>query len=151
MIEIRDSRIEDVPELLKKIRPEDLREAINLGVDPEKNLYSAYAHSLYCKTFFINDVVSAMSGVSGNLFGNVGYPFLVTTTEIYRISPLKFTRIYLEQLNIFKTLFPYLENHVDASYKGAVKLLKIAGFSLEGPELMGPNKKPFYKFTMGVV
>lgn len=148
MITMRDSVLSDIPDIYQDLRELDRLEALRLGVNTLDSLRKAYSHSLYCKTFRIDNEIAAMSGVAGNLFGDIGIPFLLTTNKVYEISPFTFSRIYIDQVRAMLELYPRLENYVDASYKGAVKLLKIAGFKLEGPLELGPKKHSFYKFSM---
>jgi len=65
-----------------------------------------------------------------NSLGQVGTPWLLTSDAVKNISPLKFTRIYQQEVGKMKRLFPVLENYVDAEYNGAIRLLKIVGFEL---------------------
>jgi len=108
-----------------------------VGVDPVVALPKAYTDSVYCKTALIDEVPAAMFGLAGVILGNVGIPFLLTSTEVSRVSPLCFARVYKDQVDEMKQYFPYLENYVDANYTGAVKMLKIAGFSLDQPIKVG--------------
>jgi len=105
-------------------------------------------HSVYRKTATIEGLIAAMWGIGGDLFGLIGRPYLITSNEVYKISPLQFSKIYRKEVESMKNFFPQLENYVDASYEGAVRMLKIAGFELEGPIDFGPHKRPFYKFSM---
>lgn len=148
-IEIRDSVIKDVRELSKDFREKDRQEAINCGLVPHKALYQCYKQAVYKKTALIDNKVAAMWGVAGTLFGMTGQPYLVTGNSVYEISPIKFAKIYRNEVEIMKTLFPILENYVDASYEGAVRMLEIAGFKLDNPLELGPNKSLFYRFSLG--
>lgn len=148
-VEIRDSTMDDVFELGRSMRQEDKNEAIAQGIDdPTEGLYYSYTHSIYRKTALIDGKVAAMWGVAGDLFGYTGRPYFITGEEVYKISPLQFSRIYRQEAQAMRQFFPVLENYVDASYKGAVRMLEIAGFDLSGPHFLGPNESLFYKFSM---
>lgn len=147
-VEIRDSTLDDVSLLGATMREADRKEAIALGLDPLEGLYYAYTHSVYRKTALVDGKIAAMWGIGGDLFGDVGRPYFVTGEGVYKISSLHFSKIYTKEVKSMKQFFPYLENYVDASYEGAVRMLKIAGFELTGPIQLGPNKSPFYRFSM---
>lgn len=145
IVTIEDSNPSHVRELRKTIRVGDRQEAISLGLDPEKALFYAYKHSLLRRTAFVDGEVAAMWGVSGTPLALVGQPFLITGLASELISPLRFARIYKRQAEEMSSLFPVLENYVDASYDGAVRLLEISGFTLSGPITFNGNE--FYRFT----
>lgn len=149
MVEIIPSVAAHCRLLDQTIRPEDLEEAIRLGLDPKKSTFYAYRRAVYRKTALVNGKVAAMWGVIGTPLGNHGVPYLITGTEALKVSPMKFAKIYISELKTMNHLFPILQNYVDAQYKPAVRLLKIAGFTLEGPVML--NNFPFYKFTLGQV
>ena len=147
-IEVELSTAKHVKELIKTLRQRDLEEASALGVDPEKALFYSYRHASYRKTALIDGVVSAMWGVQGSLVGNYGYPYLVTGHLVESIPARRFINIYLDEVQQMRKIFPYMENYVDANYKGAVKMLKLAGFKLENPQTYGPLNKLFQRFIL---
>lgn len=145
-IEIVDSTPKHTRELGKTLREEDKKEAERLGLDPAKAVFYAYRQASYRKTALIDNKVAAVWGVAGTPLGFTGRPYLITGTEVDKISPIKFARIYLEEVKKMRKLFPILENYVDASYLGAVRMLRIAGFKFNRTLSLGENK--FYIFTM---
>lgn len=86
-----------------------------------------------------------MWGLHGELLGSVGYPYLVTTPWCEAISPLRFARIYRQEVEIMRQFFPLLENYVDPKYLEAVRLLKMAGFQMF-PEVF--NNTCFLRFRL---
>lgn len=142
---IVDSEEHHAEELTKSLRENDKLEAVRIGLDPETAVLHSYNYGLYRKTGLITGKVAAMWGVMGTPIGIIGCPYLITGSEVYRISPIRFAKIYMKELKIMKSLFPVLENYVDASYIGAVRMLSLAGFKLEGPVML--NNNSFYKFT----
>lgn len=93
--------------------------------------------------------VAAMWGLGGTIVGQVGQPYLITGVECEKVSPFAFARVYKQEVELMKTMFPTLENYVDSRYKGAVRMLKIAGFQLsEEPVQVKPTGALFYKFRM---
>src|ERR1700744_4390146 len=146
-VEIRNSTRKDIKKLVENIRDKDRLEALALGFEPEEGLNYCYDYSVYRRTALVNGKVAAMWGIGGDLFGAVGRPYFVTSYDAEKISPIKFARIYKQEVEAMRTFFPMLENYVDASYAGAIRMLEIAGFDLDGLHYLGPDKSPFYRFT----
>lgn len=119
------------------LRPKDSVEVIGFGVSIQHALWYSYRHSLTRKTALIDRIVSACWGVHGTFLGSVGYPWLLTSPEVERISPLKFVRIYQEEVLQMLKLFKRLENYVHEDYSSAIRLLEIIGFTVEDPQKMG--------------
>lgn len=146
MIRIKDSVIEDVFSLADSLRENDKQEALKLSLDPVYGLMYSFKNGFYRRTAFIDGVPAAMWGVCGSPLGIFGMPYLITSTEVLKISPIQFSRVYKKEVEVMKNLYPYLENFVDASYSGAVRMLKIAGFELSEPVTI--NGSDFLRFSM---
>lgn len=136
----------DAKVISANLREKDQQEAINLGLNPVKGVFFSYRNGFLRRTVLLNDKPVAIFGVSGSPLGMVGYPYLITSKDVLNISPIKFSRIYKQQVEVMKNLYPYLENYVDASYEGACRMLSIAGFELTGP--VSVNGSDFYRFHM---
>lgn len=139
------STLDHVKELSETMREADKNEVRKLGISHHKALFYSYKFSLMRKTALIDDKVVAMWGVFGVPLGVTGQPYFLTSSLIETLPPIKFAKLYLNEVNQMKKLFPVLENYVDADYTGAVRMLKIAGFTLEPVTLNGCK---FYKYTM---
>lgn len=148
VVEIIPSVVDHVRELAVDMRALDILESERMGLDAGKALFYSYRNSTYRRTALIDGKVAAMWGLYGTLFGNYGVPYLLTGNLVDQISPIKFAKIYKRETDIMKTMFPKLENHVDASYEGAVRMLKLAGYELTGPFPWGKNGELFYKFSL---
>lgn len=146
MIEIIDSTTSHVRELRKTLRDNDKLEATRVGLDPFKAIFIAYTRAVFRKTVLVNGRVAAMYGVVGTPLGLVGMPYLITGTVSEEVSPLTFARVYKQGVEEMSSIFSVLENYVDASYLGAVRLLKISGFSLSEPVQI--NGFDFLRFTL---
>lgn len=146
MITIDPSRLEDIRELGPVIREADKNELIWLGFKPHHALYYSFKYGLYRKTGRVDNRIAGMWGVAGVPLGLVGQPYLITSPIIEEISPIKFAKIYKQEVEVMLKIFPILENYVDFRYKGAIRLMKIAGFIVDEPEEFGPNKALFCKF-----
>lgn len=141
---------EHLRELALVLRPEDRLEIVSFGISPEKALWRSYKGSLIRKTAFIDGKIAAAWGLCGSFMGVMGQPWLLTSEEVRKISPLKFARIYQKEVIEMQKMFPILENYVDASYNAAVRLLGIVGFELGEPEPIGVHKALYRKFRKEV-
>lgn len=141
---IVDSEKSHAEELTKSLRESDRLEAIRIGLDPDTAVLHSYSYGLYRKTGLIDSKVAAMWGVMGTPTGITGCPYLITGSEIYNISPMRFAKIYMKELKVMRSLFPVLESYVDAEYKDAIRMLSLAGCKLEGSILI--NNNYFLKF-----
>lgn len=137
-------------EMAEVMRSEDRREVVSFGISPEKALWRSYKASVVRRTGYIDGKIAAIWGVAGAFMGEIGQPWLLTSPEVKKISPLKFARLYQKEVKEMLTIFPKLMNIVDASYESAVRLLDIVGFKLGEPEPIGKNGALYCKFNLGV-
>lgn len=137
IIEIVPTTIAHIRELGDTIREGDRREIESYGFSHHKGLWRSFKGGLNNKTALIDGRVAACWGCGGVYMGDKGQPWLLTSYEVYKISPLKFARIYQREVKNMLKLFPRLENYVDAQYDAAVRLLDIVGFTLEEPQALG--------------
>jgi len=135
-----------IREIKKTIRDKDRAEIESFGISCAKGLWRSYKHGMGNQTAIINGHVAAIWGVGGCYIGNVGAPWLMTSKYIALISPLRFARLYQQEVYKMLNMFPYLENYVDASYEEAVRLLSIVGFTIGDPERIGNGV--YKKFSM---
>lgn len=135
--------------LKANLRPEDAAEILRFGITINKALWYSYKHSLIRKTAMIDGEVVACWGLHGTFLGNTGQPWLMTTPGVKKVSPLKFTRIYQQEVMEMLKIFPKLVNYVDSGYANAVRLLEIIGFVVEEPKKMGTENGLYRKFVMG--
>ena len=142
-LDVRISVLGDVEKLSCSMRQKDRKEAEALGMSAEKALYLTFKHALLRRTAYLGDDIVAMWGVSGTPLSLVGRPYLVTSEVSYKIHPITFCKIYKKEVSSMNSLFPVLENYVDARYTEAVRLLKIVGFELSPQKINGND---FYKF-----
>lgn len=145
-VEIIPSEAKHVAQLALSMREGDAREVTVLGLDPRKMLWNSYRRGVMRKTAFVDGQIAAMWGCSGSPLGHTAQPYLVTGNAVNLISPIVFARIYRREVAEMKKMFPVLENYVDASYNGAVRMLELAGFRLGETMPLGPNNSPFRRF-----
>lgn len=143
---ILDTLPEHVRELKDTIREADKKEIEGFGYSYKKGLWRSFKTGLTAKTALIDGKVAAIWGVGGTFLGDTGIPWLLTSDEVYKISPLKFTRLYQKEVYKMLHLFPRLENYCAAEYTEALRLLEICGFTLDQPVKI--EKGMYVKFTL---
>lgn len=137
-----------VRELGEKLRDKDRQEIEIYGFPTNKALWRSFKGSFMRYTAFVDGEIAAMWGVGGAPMGGTGQPWLMTTDAVYKISPLRFARMYQREVLRMINIFPVLMNYVDAEYAAAVRLLDIVGFTLGEPEPLGTHGAMFRKFEM---
>lgn len=147
-VEIVPSEAPHVAMLAAAMREADAREVTILGLDPRKMLWNSYRRGVIRKTAFVDGQIAAMWGCAGSLLGHTGQPYLATGNAVNLISPIAFARIYRREVAEMKKMFPVLENYVDATYNGAVRMLELAGFRIGDAVPVGPNNAPFRRFEI---
>ena len=148
MLNIVDSELKHARELAKNLREKDKQEAIHAGWEPHKALFLSYRQGVYRKTALIDDQVAAMWGAAGSILSGKGIPYLITSDLVYQLSPIKFARIYKNEVKEMLKVFDTLENYVDSSYTEAVRMLELAGFDTSETVYLNNNK--FQKFRIGL-
>lgn len=129
-VEIVPATAAHARELKDTLREKDRHEIEAYGFSCAKGLWRGYKYGLRNRTALIDGKVGAMWGVGGVYMGSVGQPWLLTSPEVYKISPLRFARIYQKEVLHMLELFPRLENYVCADYPAAIRLLSITGFEI---------------------
>lgn len=137
---------EHIRELRETIRDGDRAEIESFGFSCAKGLWRSYKNGMFNQTALIEGKVVAVWGCGGSYLGETGQPWLMTSYEVYRISPLRFARIYQREVYKMLEMFPYLVNFVAADYPEAIRLLRIVGFEIGAPEKVG--KGMYRKFEM---
>lgn len=145
-VEIVPTTAEHIRELRETIRDGDRKEIEAFGFSCMKGLWRSYKHGLRNRTGLIDGRVGAVWGVGGTYLGEVGQPWLMTSHEVRKISPLKFARIYQQEVKQMLEMFPKLMNIVAADYPEAIRLLSIVGFKIGEPERFGEGM--YCKFEM---
>ncbi len=137
-----------VRELQKTLRQADRLEGMRIGIDPVSGVYWSYRCAILRRTALVDGEVAAMWGVGGEMLGSVGRPYLLTSAACERVHPIRFARIYFDEAREMLRMFPRLENWVDSRYSGAVRLLRLAGFTLDDPVPVGRSGEMFRRFEM---
>jgi len=145
-IEIVPTTRDHIYELLETIREDDRKEIEALGMTAAKGLWQAYRLSLITKTALIDGKVGAVWGLGGEALGDTARPWLLTSTESTKISPITFARIYRKEAHQMLSMFPNLINYVWCEHKAAIRMLEICGFTIGKPLKLGNGM--FLEFSM---
>lgn len=148
-IVIEEAKPWHVSVLKANLREEDKREVLGLGVSIQYSLWYGYKHSVYRRTALIDGNPVAMFGAQGTLLGSSAQIWLLTSPDVYKVSPLRFARIYQDEVHKMLKIFPLLENSVDVRYDAAIRLLDITGFNIGDPEPMGIDGAMYRHFWIG--
>lgn len=145
-IEIVSTTWEHIHALEIDLRPGEIKEISIFDCTPAEALAHTFRESNYSRTALVDGRPAAIWGLKGEFFGDVATPFLLTGHESLRVSPIRFARIYLKELSEMKKAYSILENFVDSEYYEAVRLLKLAGFTVHKP--FAYNDRMIRKFEL---
>lgn len=135
-------------ELIRSLRDADRAEIVSAGSRPGRAVLVSWRDAVIRRAALVDGEVAALWGVGGSLLGGVGVPWFLTGAAFERIPPLRFARIYRAEVVSMLGLFMRLENFVDATYIGAIRMLILAGFRLDDPKPYGPRGAMFCRFEM---
>lgn len=148
-ISITDAMPWHVSALKANLREEDANEVLGIGVSIQQSLWYGYKNSVYRKTALIDNIPVAIWGAQGTLLGSSAQIWLLTSPGVYKLSPLRFARIYQAEVHKMLKIFPLLENSVDVRYDAAIRLLDITGFEIGEPEPTGVDGAMYRRFWIG--
>ena len=135
-----------VETLHANLRKGDRLELCGLGVDPWTALTETWAESRMTKTAFVGGRLAAMWGCGGSALGGVGVPWLLTTPAVEAV-PVTMVKTARAEVGRMLSVWPRLENWVDAGYAQACGFLQVVGFSLGEPRALRTGAV-FRPFTM---
>lgn len=148
-VEIVESTVTHVRQLAGSLRYGDQKEIESYGFTVNKGLWRSYKGSILRRTALVEGHVAAMWGVCGDPMGGLGQPWLLTSHWAEKISPLRFARVYQQEVYAMLDIFPRLVNYCDAEYDKAIRLLDIIGFRIGEPEPLGEKGALYRKFEIG--
>lgn len=103
--------------------------AYKMGLTPLKALWCSYRQSIICKSALIDGKLAAIWGVSGNMFSEIGKPWLVLTPETQEY-PMRVWFRYRKEISKMLEMFPILEEFVPESNEKSIRMLEIMGFKI---------------------
>lgn len=137
-----------VDEVYGNLRKADYEEVYAAtGRDPNEALYEAWHRSFYRWAIIWQGETIGLFGVgAATLMGYTGVPWLLGTNKMEEIK-FTFVKQSISWVKHMLTLYPVLENWVDARNKLSIKWLKWLGFSVsKRPAPYGYEQRPFYFF-----
>ena len=134
--------------LSRTLRAADAREIMAIGSDPEWMVLEAWRGSLFANVALVNGDVAGVWGLFPTDDPNLGQPWFLTAPCIEGLSVVAFARCYRAEVKTMLKVRPRLENFVDVSYDGAVRMIALAGFRLDEPKPYGPLGSLFRRFEM---
>ncbi|HGW4611439.1 TPA: hypothetical protein ACNIE9_002769 [Enterobacter chengduensis] len=135
--------------MLPHVRQADVEEFLATnGWSPRRVLETGLRTSTFCCAGLVNGEVVTIFGVApASMIGGSGIPWLVGTDALE-----KYQRTFLRRcgkvVNAMLTVYPYLENYVDARNRVARVWLHWLGFTIEEPKPYGIQRLPFHRFHM---
>lgn len=93
-------------------------------------------------------MVGGVASIGSLLGGNTGSPWLLGSTLMFR-KPGALTRIGRRYVAFMHTVYPTLENHIDARNCQSIAWLQRLGFTVhtDRPVTFGPDMVTFYRFS----
>jgi hypothetical protein len=151
-VNVREADWLDILLLAPRLRRADIDECEALFGKGSLNraMTETFAHATLRKTVEVDGVPIAMFGVSAtSLLSDTGHPWMFGTPTLDRQSRALITvsRHYIAHM---LTLFPRLENIVDARNVKSIRWLRRLGFEVTPAEPRGAQGLPFHRFVMEV-
>jgi hypothetical protein len=146
---IRTTVPEDVEQMKDRLREFDVNEIwASDAHTPAEALRHGIKLSAICHTALYKGRPVAMFGVCPcALIGDKAVIWMLGTDEIDQIKK-RFMRLSRSAVRFFLSVYPHLENWVDARYLKTIKWLTWLGAEFEAPAPHGPQGMPFLKFTL---
>lgn len=145
-IEIVTATLDHVHDLGHNMNSEDIEELKAIGLKPHRALWRSWKMSMVRKALIVDGDVAAIWGVVGGILGASGAIWLLTGPKVRQLSPIMVARLYRNEVRELLETYQVIENLVDSRYIGAIRLLKIAGFSFDDPIPVGKFKSSFMRF-----
>lgn len=150
-VELSSAKPEDVFQMSDDIRIEDRLECWAAGhVWAEEAIMKGLASSTRTWTARADGVILAVLGVEPvSIMTGLGRPWMIGTKamETYAVAAIRESRPALTEMH---SLFPRLENWIDARNLKAIRWLRWLGFKVYTPKPWGLEQMPFHRFERGV-
>lgn len=130
-LEVRLARIEDAAIIGANIRELDRLELeASTKLTPSEAVAESIALSVACWTAVLDEVPIASFGVTSiSMIGGVGSPWLLGSSDCDRVT-VPFVRLTRDYIPAMLSLFPKLENLVDARNVKSIRWLRRLGFNI---------------------
>lgn len=149
MLRVRKTRPEDIAQVARKIRKEDLREIISAhGVSALEALKQSAARSQYVFTAMRGNVPVCIFGLAPESFlGGRALLWLLGATDIATCKTAYY-KTCKKWVALFLKKYPVLYNAVDYRYLAAIKWLRKLGAEFTGRRIKGVDGTDFLIFTI---
>ena len=136
--------------MAKYIRPSDRQEVkATVSYPIKKAVRACVAFSSYSRAALADGQLGLLWGVGPvSLLAGTGSPWMLATPLIEEY-PVMFLKACKKELEVIKSHYPILENHIDVRSEASIEWLKWLGFTIEDPAPWGWQGLPFHRFHMG--
>ncbi len=147
-IRVEAASIDALAEMVTIAREIDHEEAYyQTGKPLEDAMWESYMGSHEVYAGYGDDRLTTIWGVGGSPLTGKGVPWLVASNLLedkdYAVNFLRGSCYYV---NMMKDGWDSLSNYVYVENTKAIRWLKVLGFVMKPPELVGPFDKPFHPF-----
>lgn len=151
MIWLTQATEKHIESMLGRIRQADIDEfAAGYSCTAEQGMLLGLKVSSHCWAGIWNGKVIAIAGLHPtSMVSDHAHPWMVGTRDIERPEVRRqFLEISRSVLAYMVTIYPNLENWVDARNRLAIRWLKWLGFKFDPPAPHGPQGLPFLRFEI---
>lgn len=151
MIYLTRATPEHITQMLGRIRQADIDEfAAGHSLTPERAMDIGLKISSHCWAGIWHGRAIAIAGLYPTSFvGDHAHPWMVGTRDLERPEVRRdFLELSRSMVRYMVSIYPNLDNWVDARNRLAVRWLKWLGFTMHAPEPYGPQGLPFLYFEM---
>lgn len=147
-IDIVPARAEHCGMLCDNLREGDRREVEKLGHTPRQGVWRSYKSTTMRESAFIDGKIAGMWGIGGELLGDIGYPWLLTSRVIEESTPANFAILYRSKLRRFLDYYSVLQVWVDVEYHQCTRLMEICGLKNIEEKPRGVNGEIFRTYEL---
>lgn len=138
-----------IEQMLGRIRQADIDEfAAGYSLTPEAGMRTGIKVSSHCWAGMWRNRPIAIAGMhAASMVGDHAHPWMVATRDIERPEVLRpFLEVSRGVVRYMASIYPVMDNWVDARNRKAIRWLKWLGFEMGEPEPFGPQGLPFRHF-----
>lgn len=151
MIHLEKANLDHVRAMSCKIRQADIDEfAAGYSKTPELAMIQGIGVSTHSWAGVCDGRVIAVAGLFPlSIMGDTARPWMVGSRDLEKPWVTRqFLQTSKHALRFMISLYPHLENYVDARNTVAIRWLKWLGFQFHDPQPYGPMGLPFHRFEM---
>lgn len=138
----------DAEYIASRLRADDVREVLALGVPPEQALLISFLGSDEVWTASVDGEPAMMFGCRQGLLDDAAEVWALGTS-LCTECPREMLVYGRQRVRDLLTRFPRMRNFCDARYKASHRWLRRLGFTVGSPTVFGPQKKMFCQIFIG--